>query len=66
MLTFISILAISQELNFGLWLSVALLITGLVCTSRFIASDHTPAEIYGGLVAGAVSMLAANFIGKIF
>jgi hypothetical protein len=26
---------------------------------RFIASDHTPAEVYAGLLTGMVSMLAA-------
>ena len=65
MMAFIFLLAFSQDLNFRLWISVAFLTTGLVCTSRFIASDHKPAEIYGGLVAGAVSMLAGDFIGKI-
>lgn len=63
MLTFILFLAFTQSLNFGIYLSVALLITGLVCTARFIASDHEPKEIYGGLVVGAVSMLAAGWLG---
>ncbi len=63
MLTFIILMALSQELNFGLYISVALLITGIVCTSRFIVSDHSPAEVYGGLALGAVSMLLANQFG---
>jgi len=40
-------------------LSIALLITGLVCTSRLIVSNHTPKEIYLGLVVGLVCQFAA-------
>jgi hypothetical protein len=39
------------------------LITGLVCTSRFIVSDHHPKEVYGGLAAGVFSMLIAYWLG---
>jgi len=41
----------------GLYCSLAILIAGLVCTSRFIVSDHTPREIYIGLLAGAACQL---------
>jgi hypothetical protein len=60
MLTFIFLLAFSQPLNFGIYISVALFITGLVCTSRLIVADHTQKELYGGLLVGVVSMLSAN------
>jgi hypothetical protein len=40
-------------------LTAALLITGLVCTSRMIVSDHRPKEIYAGLLVG----LICQFIG---
>ena len=40
-------------------LSIALLITGLVCTSRLIASNHTPKEIYLGLFVGLICQFAA-------
>jgi hypothetical protein len=40
-------------------LSLALLITGVVCTSRLIVSDHTPKEIYMGLVVGLICQFAA-------
>ena len=63
MLAFIFILAFTQPLNFGIYISVALLIAGAVCTSRFIVSDHFPKEIYGGLFVGIVSMLAASLFG---
>jgi hypothetical protein len=63
MLTFILLLAFSQHLNFGIYISVALLVTGVVCTSRFIVSDHYPKEIYGGLFVGGLSMLVASLFG---
>ncbi|MBK6937572.1 MAG: hypothetical protein IPH18_12300 [Chitinophagaceae bacterium] len=59
MLTSMLILAYTEELNFGLYLAIAFLITGLVATARLIASDHTTIEIYAGLATGAVSMLIA-------
>lgn len=40
-------------------LSIAFLITGLVCTSRLIVSNHTPKEIYAGLVIGIICQLVA-------
>lgn len=40
-------------------LSIALLITGLVCTSRLIVSNHTSKEIYLGLVVGLICQFAA-------
>lgn len=63
MLTFILLLAFSQQLNFGIYISLSLLIAGAVCTSRFIVSDHFPKEIYGGLFVGIISMLAASLFG---
>ncbi|OSZ81198.1 hypothetical protein CAP36_08170 [Chitinophagaceae bacterium IBVUCB2] len=59
MMTLFISMALSQDLNFGIWLSGALLVTGLVCTSRFIVSDHTTLEVYGGLAIGVVSVLTA-------
>lgn len=40
-------------------LTVALLVAGFVCTSRLIASNHRPVEIYLGFIAG----LVCQFIG---
>ena len=62
MVTLFILMALSQELNFGIWLSAVLFITGLVCTARFIVSDHTVQEVYGGLAVGAISMLVANWV----
>lgn len=55
---FFSIMAFTQDVNFAIYLSIVLLIAGLVCTARFIVSDHNPAEVYAGLAVGIISMLA--------
>ena len=62
MATFMLELAFSQNINFGLYISVSFLIAGLVCTARFIISDHTQKEVYGGVLAGVVSQLIANWV----
>ena len=43
-------------------LSIVLLITGLVCSSRLIVSDHTPKEIYLGLLVGLVCQFVAALV----
>lgn len=42
-------------------LSLVFLLTGLVCTSRMIVSDHKPKEIYSGLMVG----LVCQFVGAV-
>lgn len=59
LIVFMALLAITQTGSYGVYLSVAILIAGLVCTARFIVSDHTQMEIYTGLLTGAASMLLA-------
>jgi hypothetical protein len=61
-ISFILLLAVIQPVSSGVYISVAMLIGGLVCTARFIVSDHTQKEIYGGLLAG----FAALFIATLF
>ncbi|MEJ7587826.1 MAG: hypothetical protein WKI04_09735 [Ferruginibacter sp.] len=43
-------------------LSLAVLVAGLVCTSRMIVSNHTPKEIYTGLVLGLVCQFAGAVV----
>ena len=62
-LAFMLLLAFSQPLNFGLYLSVTFLATGIVCTSRLLDSNHTNKEIYSGLALGICSMLLAWVAG---
>ena len=61
MVTFILLLALAQGSGYGPYISIAILITGLVCTARFIVSDHTPREIYGGLLLGILSQVIAHW-----
>ena len=42
--------------------SLALLITGMVCTSRLIISDHKPKDIYMGLLVGLIFQLIAAVV----
>ena len=48
--------------NLGMPISVAALITGAVCTSRFLAGSHTNQEMYTGLLVGAVCQLLGYWI----
>jgi hypothetical protein len=57
---FFLFMAFTQPLHFGVWISIVLLVAGLICTSRFIVSDHTPKEVYVGLLTGMVSFLLAK------
>ncbi|CAN5305169.1 hypothetical protein BH09BAC2_BH09BAC2_05010 [soil metagenome] len=43
-------------------LMVVLLITGLVCTARLIITDHTPKQIYVGLITGILCQLIGGLI----
>lgn len=60
--TFLMLMGFSQDISFKVYISVSLLITGLVCTSRFIVSDHTQQEVYAGLFIG----IAGQLIGYLF
>jgi len=55
--TFLMLMGFSQDISFTVYISVSLLVAGLVCTSRFIVSDHTQREVYAGLLIGVVSQL---------
>jgi hypothetical protein len=59
-ISFMLLLALTQSVSFGVYISITLVIAGLVCTARFIVSDHTPKEIYGGLLAGLAALLIAT------
>jgi hypothetical protein len=61
MSTFIALLAFNDSTSLTLYLAVSFLITGLVCTSRLIVSDHSSKEVYTGLFMGILSQLAAYY-----
>ena len=43
-------------------LSAVLLITGIVCSSRLLISDHSPKDIYAGLLVGLICQFAAAMV----
>lgn len=59
MCVYISWLAFVLDNHFGFYIAVALFITGLVCTARFIVSDHTQKEVYTGLMLGGLCQVLA-------
>ena len=61
LITFVALLAFSDSSSFSFYLSIAVLISGIVCTSRLIVSDHRPKEIYYGFLVGTLSQLAAHY-----
>ena len=61
MTTFIALLAYTDSISYSFYLSIAILISGIVCTSRLIVSDHRPKEIYYGFFIGIFCQLAAHY-----
>ena len=55
------ILGLRSFENFGPYVSVVLLIAGLVCTARLVNGDHHVAEVYIGLFVGILAQLIAYF-----
>lgn len=49
------------QVPLGFAISMATLLTGLICTSRFLVSDHTNKEIYTGLFVGIGCQLVAYY-----
>lgn len=60
--TFIFLLGFSTYMSFGIYISIAILIAGLVCTARLIHSDHSTKEIYAGLLMGVIAQLIAAVV----
>jgi hypothetical protein len=61
MSAFVLMMSLSQDEGFGLWITVALLATGAVCSARMIDSDHLSKEVYWGLILGMGSLVLAHF-----
>ncbi|MFT3846003.1 MAG: hypothetical protein QM725_13190 [Lacibacter sp.] len=56
------LLLFNNKVDDGLSLLLAFLAAGITCTSRFIASDHKPQEIYTGFITGLIIQIIAWFI----
>ena len=59
--TLFLLIALRSDNNLGPYLSLVLLITGLVCTARLLNADHRPFDVYAGLALGAAAQLIASF-----
>jgi hypothetical protein len=59
LLMFSLLFAFSDSYSSGLYLSLAVLITGIVCSSRLVVSDHSSFEIYTGLIVGMLAQFIA-------
>lgn len=60
--TFVLMLGLMSDTDFGVYISCAMLAAGLVCTARLINNDHRPFDVYAGFVTGALSQVAAYWI----
>jgi hypothetical protein len=59
MSAFLIHVGLNQNFNFSIYISITLILTGMICTARFIDSDHQPGEIYFGLLIGIFAVIAA-------
>lgn len=58
---FMVILAFLKSADMGAAVAISLLIAGIVCTARFLVSDHTNRDIYSGLLLGIFCQLIAAY-----
>lgn len=63
-LTFMYLSAFQSDFAFGFYVTVALLVAGVVCTARLITNDHSPREVYVGLIIGILAQLLAFLFGR--
>lgn len=61
MSTFVALLAFTDSSSYSLYLAIAVILAGIVCTSRLIVSDHSQKEVYYGFFVGVFSQLAAHY-----
>lgn len=59
LVAFMLLFSFNDENASGLFLSIALLIAGLVGTARFLVSNHSNREIIQGYIIGALAMIVA-------
>jgi hypothetical protein len=59
MLAFVMLLGLGQDVEFGSYISGAILLVGMICTARFIDGNHSAGEIYWGLFIGILSLVVA-------
>jgi hypothetical protein len=58
-MTLLLLLSLKSADNIGPYVSIGLLLTGVVCTARLINNDHRPFDVYAGLLLGALAQVIA-------
>lgn len=58
-ITLLILLSLTSSTNFGPYVSIGLLLAGLVCTARLVLNDHKPIDVYAGLLLGGLAMVIA-------
>lgn len=58
-ITLLILLSLNSSINFGPYVSIGLLLAGLVCTARLVLNDHKPFDVYAGLLLGALAQVIA-------
>jgi hypothetical protein len=53
--------SLHYKLQLGISISIAALLTGIVCSARLLVSDHSEKEVYTGLLVGAMCQLVAFY-----
>ena len=56
-LTAIILFSFYYQTHLGVAITIVTLLTGIVCTSRLLVSNHTTQEIYAGLFVGIICQL---------
>ncbi len=62
MAAFIYCMALFSDANLGIYISLSFFIAGAIGTARLVNAEHSPAEVYGGFLIGAISLLLAYWI----
>src|SRR4051794_37871340 len=58
---FMVLLGVASGESMGVPIAITTLVTGIVCTSRMLVSDHNPFEIYTGLLVGIIAQAVAYY-----
>ena len=61
-MTFFILLALHGTYFMGLYLSLSILIAGIVCTARLVVSDHHPFDVYSGFLMGVIMQGVASYV----
>jgi hypothetical protein len=60
-LMFFCLFGFHDQFGSGLYIAIALLLTGIVCTSRLILAEHSPFDVWSGLFVGLLTQYIAWF-----